>query len=154
MNMREHDLLMQMEESAEAVLELIGCLARVIQRSSKQMRFGRDEVQPGQLLANHQRLRGELLDVLSCIRFLEKSGLIESISEADVITHMIEKQEKIDRMLALSRAQGRVENALCTTMNSVIASGKRCLCEASRCFKESGGDLQPEFYCVKQHNES
>lgn len=95
MNLHEHHLVLLMEECAEAA-----------QRASKQMRFGRDEVQPGQDKPNHERLRDELLDVLACVRFLELSGQIAYIFDKDVEAHMQRKQAKIDRMLALSRAQG------------------------------------------------
>lgn len=95
MNMIEHHLVLLMEECAEAA-----------QRASKQMRFGRDEVQPGQIEANHERLRFEILDVFACVDFLVDSGQIASISRGDVLRHRAAKQEKIDRMLALSRAQG------------------------------------------------
>ena len=107
--LEDHHLVLTMEECAEAIRELTAKeLADVIQRCSKQLRFGRDEVQPGQDLPNSERLRDELLDVLCCIRFLEQSGQIDPISKTDVDAHMTGKQEKIDRMLALSRAQGRL----------------------------------------------
>jgi hypothetical protein len=108
----DHHLVLLMEESNEAGLELLAALLATGKRCSKQLRFGRDEVQPGQLLANHERLRGELLDVLACIRFLERSGQIERIGESDVDTHMQAKQQKIDAMIALSRSQGRLEQSL------------------------------------------
>jgi NTP pyrophosphatase (non-canonical NTP hydrolase) len=95
MNLYEHHLLMLMEECAE-----------VAQRASKQMRFGRDEVQPGQSDPNHKRLRDEILDVLCCIRYLENSGQIERVDPLAVTMHYELKLEKITRMLALSRAQG------------------------------------------------
>lgn len=100
MNMQEHHLILLMEECAEAA-----------QRASKQLRFGRNEVQPGQDQPNHKRLRVELLDVLACIKFLETSGQIEPIDYHDVATHIQFKQKKIKRMLDLSRAQDCLQDS-------------------------------------------
>lgn len=108
LSLEDHHLVLLMEESNEAGLELLAALLATSKRCSKQLRFGTREVQPGQLLENHERLRGELLDVLACIRFLERSGQIEVIDDHHVREHMERKQQKIDRMLALSRAQGRL----------------------------------------------
>lgn len=99
--MTEHDLhLVKLAEEC----------AEVIQRVSKQLRFGRDEVQPGQQQANHERLRDELLDVLVAIRQLERSGQIEPITVHQVSVHEVRKQPQIAAMLKLSKAQGRVES--------------------------------------------
>lgn len=97
-SLEDHHLVMLMEECAE-----------VAQRASKQLRFGRDEVQPGQPHPNHKRLRDEILDVLCCIRYLENSGQIERVDPLAVTMHYELKLEKITRMLGLSRAQGRLE---------------------------------------------
>ena len=96
-SVEDHHLIMLMEECAEAA-----------QRASKQLRFGRDEVQPGQAMPNHWRLRDEILDVLAVVERLQEANLIEPITQDDVIFHRREKQAKVDRMMALSRAQGRL----------------------------------------------
>jgi hypothetical protein len=96
-SVEDHHLIMLMEECAEAA-----------QRASKQLRFGRDEVQPGQELPNHLRLRDEILDVLAVVTRLQEAGLIEPIEHQDVMIHRRTKQAKVDRMMALSRAQGRL----------------------------------------------
>lgn len=96
----EHDLLLDllMEECAE-----------VIQRASKQLRFGRDEVQPGQQAANHERLRDEILDVLCAVRAIERAGQIEKIMQHQVTRHEKDRWPKVAAMLALSKAQGRMQ---------------------------------------------
>lgn len=122
-SLEDHHLVLMMEESSEAgieLLELAGALMRVSQRCSKQLRFGRDEVQPGQDVPNHQRLRTELLDVLACIRFIERSEQIERITGGDVDAHMRAKQEKIDRMIALSRSQGRLEASIASQIETTV----------------------------------
>jgi len=117
LSLEDHDLVLLMEESDEAGLELLAALLATGKRCSKQLRFGRDEVQPGQLLANHERLRTELLDVLVCIKFLERSGQIEVIDDNHVRDHMAAKQAKIDRMIALSRSQGRLEESVAKSID-------------------------------------
>jgi hypothetical protein len=106
-NIEDHNLILLIEECGEASIEL--ALGRVVQRASKQLRFGADEVQRGQDKTNRERLRYELLDLLACIRFLESSGQIDPISAADVEAHQGVKQARIDRMLQISRDQGRIE---------------------------------------------
>jgi hypothetical protein len=98
-NIEEHHLIMLMEECAE-----------VAHRASKQLRFGRDEVQPGQDQPNHARLREEIMDVHAVIERLIEANLIEPISFADTDEHRKNKQAKVDRMLALSRSQGRLDS--------------------------------------------
>lgn len=81
-------------------------LAEAAQRASKMARFGRNEVQPGQKLVNHERLRLELLDVLVRIRRLERAHQIEPITKHQVTLWEKQTMGKIAKMLQLSRAQG------------------------------------------------
>lgn len=97
MNMNEYRLTKLMEELAEAA-----------QRAAKMLQFGSDEVQPGQQLANHERLRSELLDVLIWIRALERCNQIDKITQHQVTRHAEMKNEKIRRMLQLSYRLGCV----------------------------------------------
>lgn len=104
MDLKEHHLILVMEEC----FEVGGELCALGQRASKQLRFGGNEIQPGQLAPNAARLRYELLDLFACVRFLESAGMIEAITPDAVSDHMVLKSEKITRMLELSRAQGRL----------------------------------------------
>jgi NTP pyrophosphatase (non-canonical NTP hydrolase) len=98
-SLEDHHLLLLMEECAE-----------VAHAASKQLRFGADQIQPGQPHQNQTRLRMEILDLLACIRFLEQSGQIAKIYyPVDLDCHMHGKQPKIDAALRVSRAQGRLE---------------------------------------------
>ncbi len=58
---------------------LLTCLseecAEVVQRCTKALRFGLEEVQEGQLLDNRERLIYELNDILAVIELLEEHGL-------------------------------------------------------------------------------
>jgi hypothetical protein len=100
----EHHLILLMEEC----FEVAGELAALGQRASKQLRFGGDGIQPGQLVSNAERLRFEILDLFACIKFLERSGMILAITPADVTAHLELKSEKITRMLALSQERGQL----------------------------------------------
>ncbi len=104
MNLHEHHLILLMEECFEVSSEL----AALGQRASKQLRFGGDEIQPGQRVPNAERLRFEILDLLACVEFLERAGLISAITPKDVTAHLEFKSEKIARMLALSRERGQL----------------------------------------------
>lgn len=95
MNLNEHHLIVLMEECAE-----------VIHRASKQLRFGADEIQPGQAQTNRDRLRGEILDVFATVEFLIDSGQIDPIEPYDVREHMKIKRQKVEAMWHLSRDQG------------------------------------------------
>ncbi len=95
MNMHEHHLLMLMEECAE-----------VAHRASKQMRFGEDEIQPGQPHKNRDRLRAEILDVFACVEFLIDADQVDPIDPCDVREHLKLKRTKIESMWKLSREQG------------------------------------------------
>lgn len=58
--------------------------AEVQQRASKILRFGRDEVQPGQDLTNKIRLSGEVGDFLALVDEAKNAGLIDpdTVNEA------------------------------------------------------------------------
>ena len=129
MNLTEHHLVLLMEECAE-----------VAQRASKQLRFGRDEVQPGQSLSNGERLREELLDVYACVEFLVEAGEVEPIDRAHVVLHMANKEQRIASMLALSRTQGRLDPLPGLPMNA-----RPCACTDNNCDKEN--EMEPDMYC-------
>jgi hypothetical protein len=91
----EHLLVILMEECAE-----------VAHRASKILRFGMDEVQPGQQLSNRQRLFGELIDLMAVADML--AILPVEDSEATV-EDMRAKIEKVEHFLLLSQAQGTLD---------------------------------------------
>ena len=98
LTIEEHTLTLLMEECGEA-----------IQRASKQMRFGKDEVQPGQSESNAARLRFELNDVLVCIQMLEDLGEIPFVDNVGIGQHRASKRAKVARMMELSKSLGRLE---------------------------------------------
>jgi hypothetical protein len=81
--------------------------AEVIQRASKQIQFGKDEVQKNQALDNATRLKNELLDVNSLFRLLRESG--ELTLEADDFEKAYEtKKLKLQVYADLSTSLGQL----------------------------------------------
>lgn len=96
MNRKEHLLDIAAEECAE-----------VAQRCSKALRFGVDEIQPGQNLTNAERILEEFIDLCAVFEMLEAEGVL-SISTTD---HILEakldsKKKRVEQMLQYSRQQG------------------------------------------------
>lgn len=61
---------------SEILIILIEECAEVQQRATKMLRFGRDEVQPGQPLSNMERLSQELGDLQAILTLAEDAGLV------------------------------------------------------------------------------
>lgn len=74
-------LICMMEEAAE-----------VQQRAAKALRFGLDEVQPGQPLTNAERLAQEIGDLDAIIAMADTEGLIRG---TDIIDASIAKRAKL-----------------------------------------------------------
>jgi hypothetical protein len=64
------------EHERELLTVLIEELAEAAQRATKLLRFGRDEIQPGQLLTNAERLANELGDIDEMVNRCVSAGLI------------------------------------------------------------------------------
>jgi hypothetical protein len=93
----------------EILTILIEEAAEVQQRATKMLRFGRDEVQPGQSLTNAQRLSDEIGDLYALIEMAEDIGLsdISRTAEAMILKRgklQIFMQTLQDHALAAMRA--------------------------------------------------
>lgn len=93
MNREEHLLTCLAEECAE-----------VGQRVSKALRFGLDEVQPGQPLRNSDRILEELRDLFAVAEILASEGVIGWCMPDRMDVHA--KLAKIERFMSISRRQG------------------------------------------------
>jgi hypothetical protein len=96
---RQHRLLKLMEECAE-----------VAHRASKQILFGKQEIQHGQELTNAERLRGEVLDLLLCIRFCEREGHWQPITNDEVAAHEYRIGPKIHRAIEIAVTTCNLDN--------------------------------------------
>ena len=65
------------DREREVLVILIEEAAEVQHRATKLLRFGRDEVQPGQDLTNGQRLAKELGDMAVLVEMAAEAGLID-----------------------------------------------------------------------------
>ncbi len=74
---REREILTIVgEEAAEIGIEMLSILAQLQIRASKASRFGLEEVQPGQLYSNRDRLSHEVGDLLAVLELAEQEGLL------------------------------------------------------------------------------
>jgi hypothetical protein len=100
MTREEHLLTIAAEECAE-----------VAQRLSKALRFGLDEVQPGQSLTNRERIRYEYSDLAAVLEMIDpptpSGGRIHPPSGKA----MDEKRAKVETFLAYSAQQGTLTEA-------------------------------------------
>lgn len=97
MNRQEHILSCLAEECCE-----------VGQRVSKALRFGLDEIQPGQELTNAERIRGEFVDLLAVMMMLAEEGVIAPVSDAD-LPSMEQKRQKVERFILYAKSQGALD---------------------------------------------
>jgi hypothetical protein len=90
----DHLLIALMEECSEISEQC----SRAAIRVSKALRFGRDEVQPGQLLDNSQRVVAELGDLRATAEYLEEIGVLPP-------DHRARKRKKLDAFLRFARGE-------------------------------------------------
>jgi len=86
----EKELLTNLMEEAFEILTFLG------PRASKAIRFGLDEIQPGQELTNAQRLTQEIGDLCAVVDRLTKCG---ALSMAEIIAAKERKFPKLDRFM-------------------------------------------------------
>jgi len=91
MTRREHLLVILAEECAE-----------VSHRVAKVLRFGLDDVAPGQTLMNAEQLSLELAHVIAMVQMLSADGAIISPRHADVMA----KKQAVQEWLLHSAKQG------------------------------------------------
>lgn len=89
---------------------LLSCLAEecaeVAQRISKALRFGLDEIQPGQNLSNAQRVVLELHDVWATLSMCCDHNILEFEHDVELTE---DKKAKIRKYMEYSRSIGRLK---------------------------------------------
>jgi hypothetical protein len=95
MTRTEHLLICLAEECAE-----------IIQRVSKAIRFGLQEVQPGQLLTNAQRIVEEVHDFCGVLELLTEDGTFGKLSDQEIQIAIEAKKKKLEKYMQCSRACG------------------------------------------------
>ncbi len=83
--------------------------SEVAHRAAKALRFGVDEIQPGQPDTNGERIRFEVYDVIASYRIaaFDHDGLPPLHLDPDIVEQITAtKLDKIERFMAISREQG------------------------------------------------
>jgi len=84
----------------------------VAQRATKALRFGLEEVQPGQEQNNSLRILGELADLLTAFDMLIEESAVMGRANLDACKVLVEmrnaKRAKIEKFLLLSAECGRL----------------------------------------------
>jgi hypothetical protein len=93
----EHLLTIAMEECSE-----------LAQRLSKAQRFGLEEVQPGQLLTNLERIRYEYSDLVAVLEMIAPPSAAGGKIHPPLGTAIDAKRWKVERFLAYSAECGTV----------------------------------------------
>jgi hypothetical protein len=98
------------ESSVNREEHLLTCLAEecaeVAQRVSKALRFGLDEVQPGQDLTNAQRISEELRDLVAVAHILGQEEILDPRLTLPGSGCVMMKRSKIERFMAISVEHG------------------------------------------------
>lgn len=90
------------------LLKLIEECVEVAHRASKQLQFGKNEIQKDQPETNAYRLKGELLDLLALVNLLQQESEIPlwTLEELEGATN--KKQVKLQKYLNLSASLGQL----------------------------------------------
>lgn len=78
----------------------------VAQRATKALRFGLEEIQPGQQLTNAERILYEYADLLAVARMMIDEKLLPSKDLYEMIKN---KKDKVNKYIQYSQQVGRLE---------------------------------------------
>ena len=90
---------------------LLSCLAEecaeVAQRVSKALRFGLEEVQPGQPFTNAERIVYELIDLKAVVGMLEDPKLLAPLGDDSSL--VADKVRKVNSFMQYAKAMGALQ---------------------------------------------
>src|ERR1700680_2548271 len=95
---KEQFLLMKLAEEC----------AEVAQRCTKQIQFGKFEMQKDQTLTNSERLKGEILDFIAMVGLLQQASEITPWTNKEYKVAFKAKKEKLQKYLDLSAKLGQL----------------------------------------------
>lgn len=98
MNVKEHLLLVAMEECDE-----------ISQRISKAIRFGLEEIEPGQELNNTDRIILEYCDLQAVIEMLQERNLFPYAESMRFPKRIMDKKLKLEKYMAYSKELGLLD---------------------------------------------
>lgn len=90
------------------LLKLMEECDEVSQRASKQIQFGKFEIQTKQNLTNAERLKLELIDLFAVVKLLQAAGEIPELDDVDLDKAIEEKKQKMQKYLGYSRKLGEL----------------------------------------------
>jgi NTP pyrophosphatase (non-canonical NTP hydrolase) len=90
------------------LLKLMEECSEVAQRASKQIQFGKLEVQNGQSLTNAERLKLELLDLVAVAILLQRKGELPEFDDIDLEDIIEAKRLKMMKYLKMSHGLGEL----------------------------------------------
>lgn len=82
--------------------------AEVIQTISKSLRFGLQNIRPGEDETNAQRILHEFYDAYTVFEMLLAEGVL-SISEKNILEHVKTKKIRVEEYLLVSKKCGRLD---------------------------------------------
>jgi NTP pyrophosphatase (non-canonical NTP hydrolase) len=97
-----------MKKNQFLLLKLAEECVEVAQRASKQIQFGKNEVQKDQQKTNATRLREEILDLFSVVSMLVQEDEIEMFTPWDYDEAREAKVKKLQKYLDLSASLGQL----------------------------------------------
>jgi NTP pyrophosphatase (non-canonical NTP hydrolase) len=90
------------------LLKLMEECVEVGQRCSKQIQFGKLEVQKDQSLTNAERLKQEILDIASLVQLLHLHGELPELTGQEIADAYEVKRKKLQKYLDLSYDLGEL----------------------------------------------
>lgn len=99
MNTQDHLLVVAIEEAVE-----------VAKRLSKILRFGPNDVEPGQQYTALQRAQGEIYDLIAAFQDLNENGIVPIPMDKLAELAVSSKRLKVQYMLEHSRNVGRLSD--------------------------------------------
>ena len=97
MNTNDHLLVVAAEETSETAVRLC-----------KILRFGPDDIEPGQNLTARQRAQNEIYDFLASLQDLQTAEIIQIPMDRSAELAIEAKRVKVQQMLEYSRKVGRL----------------------------------------------
>lgn len=124
-----------LNKSVYLLVCLIEECAEVIQRACKAIRFGFDEIQPGQSLNNIERISGEMDDLLGVVRLLNTECNVYVLRQNE--TAIQNKMEKVQSFMPLSIERGTLEQE---PKNQCECGNEKCPIPAHKCNGVDGAE--------------
>jgi len=97
-----------MKKGQFLLLKLAEECVEVAQRASKQIQFGKDEIQRDQTESNAARLRNELMDLICVASMLHDVDELPRITVEELAHARLIKKQKLQKYLDLSASLGQL----------------------------------------------